>query len=254
MDRVANAGHQNLGFDLIISVNLQSILNHLHSFMPGVVQASYERANVRSPCLCRKQGLVGRENEGDVRVDSFFAERLDRYQARARHRTLYNHVRAERCQVVSFLQHSLGFLARVISFDVRPYLTMSSWCSPDSPKVSLTPTLEMGTGYDSVMASATAPPKPPITFCSSAVTSTPVFLATRTIVSESSGFTVWESTTSAETPVFERVSAASIASLTIMPQAMIPTSDPSLSILACPTSTSLDAEYIVGTLGLLRRM
>src|SRR3989339_1482102 len=72
-------------------------------------------------------------------------------------------------------------IATTISCAVKPYLTNNSSGLPDSPNVSLMPTLAIGTGAFSTSTSATAPPNPPIIECSSTVTIAPVSAAHLTI-------------------------------------------------------------------------
>ena len=83
---------------------------------------------------------------------------------------------------------------------VRPYLTMRSSGFPDSPKVSLVPTLSRGTHAPSQRTSATAEPRPPMMLCSSAVTQQPVFATDCSMASLSMGLIVDMLMTSALTP------------------------------------------------------
>ena len=65
--------------------------------------------------------------------------------------------------------------ASAMCVGVRPYFTSRSSLGADSPKTSWMPTRFMGVGPCSPSVSATAPPSPPMTVCSSAVTTRPVF-------------------------------------------------------------------------------
>src|SRR5207302_10609101 len=98
------------------------------------------------------------------------------------------------CREISSIQTHLDaislFAAFTISFEVRPYFVINSLYSPDSPKVSLTPTIEIGTGYEIDDASATALPSPPIIFGASEVMIPPVFLDRKSVVSASRGLRV----------------------------------------------------------------
>ncbi len=77
-----------------------------------------------------------------------------------------------------------------IAWLVSPYFSMSSAGWPDSPKQSGIPTKWTGTGQFSDTTSATEPPKPPVTWCSSAVMILPVSLAALIIASLSIGLMV----------------------------------------------------------------
>ena len=80
---------------------------------------------------------------------------------------------------------------------------------PDSPNTSFTPIRFTGTGAFSDRHSHTAPPSPPITECSSTVTTLPVSLAAATTSSSSRGLIVWILITFASTPSAASFSAAS---------------------------------------------
>ena len=72
-----------------------------------------------------------------------------------------------------------------------PYFLISSTAGPDSPNVSITPIFRTGVGSFSESTSHTALPSPPITECSSTVTTFPVSFAAATISSSSIGLIVW---------------------------------------------------------------
>src|SRR5438093_172963 len=42
VNRVANACNKNIGFDVIVTVNLEDVLNNLHAYVSGVIQAPDE--------------------------------------------------------------------------------------------------------------------------------------------------------------------------------------------------------------------
>lgn len=68
-----------------------------------------------------------------------------------------------------------------------PYFLISSTAGPDSPNVSITPIFRTGVGSFSESTSHTALPSPPMTECSSTVTTFPVSFAAATISSSSIG-------------------------------------------------------------------
>ena len=116
------------------------------------------------------------------------------------------------------------------------YFFMSSRAGPDSPNLSSTPILKSFVGACSQSTSATALPSPPITECSSTVTTFPVFVADATTSSLSSGLIVWILNTSALIPSASKSFAASNASHTSSPVAKIDTSVPSLRTIPFPIS------------------
>ena len=66
------------------------------------------------------------------------------------------------------------FAAAATSSGASPKWRSSSSGWPEWPKQSFTPTISRGVGRAVLSTSATAPPRPPITLCSSAVTIAPV--------------------------------------------------------------------------------
>ena len=118
----------------------------------------------------------------------------------------------------------------------RPYFSSRAVAGPDSPNTSFTPIRFTGTGAFSDRHSHTAPPSPPITECSSTVTTLPVSLAAATTSSSSRGLIVWILITFASTPSAASFSAASRAGATQRPFAMIVRSFPSRRTIPLPNS------------------
>ncbi len=116
------------------------------------------------------------------------------------------------------------------------YFSRSLTAGPDSPKVSCTPMRSIFVGHFSERTSATAPPRPPITECSSTVTTLPVLDALFMMRSVSRGLIVWMLITSASIPSSASFLAASSDSLTSRPVAMIVRSFPSLRTTPFPIS------------------
>ena len=96
----------------------------------------------------------------------------------------------------------------------RPYLAISLTAGPDSPNTSFTPILSTGVGAFADKQSQTAEPKPPITECSSTVTTLPVALAAAITSSSSNGLIVWMLITLASIPSAASFSAAARDSAT----------------------------------------
>jgi len=137
---------------------------------------------------------------------------------------------------------------------VSPRLANSSlWLLLEPPNLSFTPTIAIGVGESHTIASATAPPNPPMTLCSSAVTMAPVSLAASPTAETSSGLTVCMSKTLVEIPSRASLSAASNAMPTITPLATIVTSEPSRRRFALPISKSHPSSYTTGALPLIKR-
>src|SRR6202042_2228536 len=88
------------------------------------------------------------------------------------------------------------------------YLSSSCSLGPLSPKQSLMPSRLTGTGHRSPSTSATAPPRPPRTLCSSTVMTRPVARAAATTAASSRGLMVGTCTTRAWMPRPARISAA----------------------------------------------
>lgn len=105
----------------------------------------------------------------------------------------------------------------------------------------------MGAGQRLARTSATAPPRPPLIWCSSAVTTQPVSLAAAITASSSRGFTVCTSSTRTETPSPASSSAASMASWTMAPLARIAASFPSRQSRALPISKGVLSSVMTGT-------
>lgn len=116
------------------------------------------------------------------------------------------------------------------------YFARRAAAGPDSPKTSCTPIFFTGTGHFSASASQTALPRPPITECSSTVTTLPVSFAAATISSSSSGLMVWMLMILASMPSAASFSAASRAELTQRPVATMVTSLPSRRTTPFPSS------------------
>src|SRR5438876_12433270 len=105
-----------------------------------------------------------------------------------------------------------------MSFEVRPYFVINSLYSPDSPKVSLTPTIENGTGYELDVASATALPSSPIIFRASDAIPPTDHLASLAMLSATSNSSVYEYATPAEIASFLRDSQPANPSFASTPQ------------------------------------
>ena len=106
----------------------------------------------------------------------------------------------------------------------RPYFLISCAAGPDSPYTSLIPILRTFVGASAESTSHTALPSPPITECSSTVTTFPVSFAAATTNSLSNGLIVWIFTTLASIPSAASFSAAARDSATQRPFAKITTS------------------------------
>ena len=107
---------------------------------------------------------------------------------------------------------------------MRPYFSRRATAGPDSPKQSWIPIVLTGVGALRESTSQTAEPRPPITECSSTVTTFPHSLAAETIRSSSIGFIVWMFITLAFIPSAASFSAAANDSETQSPVAIIATS------------------------------
>ena len=78
VQRVAHAGHQHLGLEVVVSVDLDDLGDHLHAVLADVVQAAHEGADVGGAGLGAQQRLVGAEDQGHVGLDALGGERLAR--------------------------------------------------------------------------------------------------------------------------------------------------------------------------------
>ena len=103
------------------------------------------------------------------------------------------------------VHHRNSFTDLQTPFPSSPYFSRRAAAGPDSPNTLYIPILFTGTGQLSQSASHAAPPKPPITECSSTVTILPVSFAARNTSSLSRGLMVCILITIASMP-----SAASI--------------------------------------------
>ena len=88
----------------------------------------------------------------------------------------------------------------MIDWELIPYLSISCFGVPDSPKVSFVATNSWGTGLFLTNTLATLSPNPPRKLCSSAVTTHPVFETESIIAFSSNGLMVWMFITSDEIP------------------------------------------------------
>ena len=89
-----------------------------------------------------------------------------------------------------FLRATATFALAAIFCAVRPYSSRRTGTLPLLPNLSSTPTRTTGTGQAEASDSHTAPPRPPMILCSSAVTTAPVLAAERARSSSSIGFIV----------------------------------------------------------------
>ena len=128
-----------------------------------------------------------------------------------------------------------------------PYFLSKATAGPDSPKQSCMPIVFTGVGALRESVSHTAAPSPPITECSSTVTTLPHSFAAATTSSSSRGLIVCIFMTFAFTPSAASFYAAASDSATHKPVAMIATSVPSRSVTPFPISNLYSAlSFIIG--------
>jgi len=59
MERVANAGHNDLGIEQVVGIDFHDLFHEVHTHVSNVIESSYERAHVGRSRLCGHQGLQG---------------------------------------------------------------------------------------------------------------------------------------------------------------------------------------------------
>lgn len=143
--------------------------------------------------------------------------------------------------------------AAATSLMPRPYLS-SNWSGvPLSPKESFTATNSTGTGRRRANTWATASPRPPLRWCSSAVTTRRVLLTESNIASSSNGLMVCMLIISQLIPSVASWRAASMAFHTKWPVAKMLTSEPLASSCALPISKCCPSWVKLGQLGRPKR-
>ncbi len=92
---MAYRGHQHLGLEVIVLVDLHDLLDQLHAVLADVVQSTDERRDVGCTGLAGEQSLGSGEAESDVGLDPFAGQRPDGAQTRRSQRNLDHHVLGE---------------------------------------------------------------------------------------------------------------------------------------------------------------
>ena len=59
MHRMADRRRKHFGAVAVVAIDLDDILDQLHSVLSDIVESPNERRNIRRPGLCRKQSLCG---------------------------------------------------------------------------------------------------------------------------------------------------------------------------------------------------
>ena len=106
VNRMAAAGHEHFGGELVVVVDLDDLANQLHAVGRHVVQPADERADERRAGLGGEQRLRRREDQRDVDAEPLARQRLARPNAVARQRHLDHHVLVDRGDVVPFAHHA----------------------------------------------------------------------------------------------------------------------------------------------------
>ena len=112
MDRVADAGGDDLRLNAGNGKNICDLADQIHTADVDVIQSSQERGNIRSAGSCGKQCLVGSEDQCNIRLDALSAQHFHSLQSFHGHRDLDNHVRVNGSDLPAFFDHTLGVRGR----------------------------------------------------------------------------------------------------------------------------------------------
>jgi len=112
-----DARDQDLAVPIVIPENLGDLADHLHPFLPHVVEPSDERAHVLGPRLRREDRLIRGEDERRVNPDAFRRQGLNRLEPFRRHLNLHYHVLVKLRELAALFDHLLRLSRRDLEGD-----------------------------------------------------------------------------------------------------------------------------------------
>ena len=118
MNRVSYGSTNHFCFQIrILAENIHNILNQDKAVGGNIIQSSQERRNIACSRPGCQKGLVCRENQGNIGLDSLLGQHLYSFQTFRRHRNLHHHIFGQSGNLPSLRNHLLRSIA------VRPYFS-----------------------------------------------------------------------------------------------------------------------------------
>ena len=106
MNRVADAGHDNLGGITIVVKNGANFLDDPHTILGNVIQAANKGGNISSTGLGSQQRLHRGEDQGDIGFNAFIGKGFGGFEPFWCHRYFYHNVFMDFDQFQRFLDHA----------------------------------------------------------------------------------------------------------------------------------------------------
>ena len=108
MNRVTNAGCDDLGLDALYREHLGDRLNQIDTGSGDIIQTAQERRYISSSGTGCQQRLVRTEDQCYIRLDAFRRQYFNSLQTFDGHRDLYYHVGMDLCDLSALGDHALG--------------------------------------------------------------------------------------------------------------------------------------------------
>src|SRR6185437_1052901 len=117
VDRMTHAGCKHFCFPIVVSVDLNNVLQQQQAILADIIKPAQERTDERSSGFCRQNRLGGREAKRDVDLYSLVRQLVCRFQTFASQRALDHDIGYNRRVVTPLANHPFGVFTGALSRD-----------------------------------------------------------------------------------------------------------------------------------------